>query len=42
VAAHIHLVDADAAVLDRRDAVFDPGGEHEIGDTDLLRLGTRN
>jgi hypothetical protein len=32
VAAHLHLVDPGAAAVDRRDAVLDPGGEHEIGD----------
>ena len=29
VAAFPHLVDARAAVVDGRDAVLDPGGEHE-------------
>jgi hypothetical protein len=32
MAAGFHLVDPDAAVLDRRDAVLDPGREHEVGD----------
>jgi hypothetical protein len=27
-----HLIDADRAVLDGRDAILDPGGENEIGD----------
>jgi hypothetical protein len=26
------LVDAGLAVIDRRDAVFDPGREHEVSD----------
>ena len=32
MAADRHLVDAGLAVVDRRDAVFDPGREHEVGD----------
>ena len=32
MAAHLHLVDAGLAAVDRRDAVLDPGREHEIGD----------
>jgi hypothetical protein len=35
--AGVHLVDADAAVVDGRDAVLDPGGEHEVGDRILPR-----
>ena len=36
VAAGLHLVDADRAVLDLRDAVLDPRGEHEGGDGAIL------
>ena len=40
VAANLHLVDAGLAVVDRRDAVFDPGREHEVGDSPIS-LGRR-
>ena len=36
VAALLHLVDARRAVVDRRDAVLDPGREHEVGDVSTL------
>ena len=32
VAADLHLVDSGLAMIDRRDAVLDPGREHEVGD----------
>ena len=32
MAADLHLVDAGLAMVDRRDAVLDPGREHEVGD----------
>jgi hypothetical protein len=32
MAARLHLVDAGPAVVDGRDAVLDPGREHEVGD----------
>jgi hypothetical protein len=32
MAADLHLVDAGLAMIDRRDAVLDPGREHEVGD----------
>ena len=32
MAAGRHLVDARLTVIDRRDAVLDPGREHEVGD----------
>ena len=32
MAADLHLVDAGLAVIDGRDAVLDPGREHEVGD----------
>jgi hypothetical protein len=35
MAAHLHLVDAGSPPVDFRDAVLDPGAEHEIGDTYL-------
>ncbi len=38
MAAGGHLVDAGLAVIDRRDAVLDPGREHEVGD-DSVSLG---
>ncbi len=35
VTADLHLVDAGLAVIDRRDAVLDPGREHEVGDRSI-------
>ncbi len=32
MAARFHLIDPSAPVIDRRDAILDPGGEHEISD----------
>jgi hypothetical protein len=32
VTSRINLVDPGAAVVDGRDAVLDPGREHEVGD----------
>jgi hypothetical protein len=31
MAAGFHLIDPGPAAIDRRDAVFDPGGKHEVG-----------
>jgi hypothetical protein len=39
MAAHRHLVDAGLAVIDRRDAVLDPGREHEVGDGSVSSIG---
>ena len=38
MAADLHLVDPGLAVIDGRDAVLDPGREHEVGD-DLVSVG---
>ena len=35
VAADLHLIDSSLAVIDRRDAVLDPGREHEVGDRSI-------
>ena len=35
MAADLHLIDAGLAVIDRRDAVLDPGREHEVGDRSI-------
>ena len=35
MAADRHLIDARLAVVDGRDAVFDPGREHEVGDRSI-------
>src|SRR4029079_10156957 len=35
MAANRHLVDAGLAMVDRRDAVLDPGREHEVGDASV-------
>ena len=40
VAAQLHLVDARLSIVDRRDAVLDPGREHEVSD-DPISLGRR-
>jgi len=39
MAADLHLVDSGLAMIDRRDAVLDPGREHEVGDGSLSSAG---
>jgi hypothetical protein len=34
MAADVHLIDANAPVLDGRNAVLDPGRKHEISDVE--------
>jgi hypothetical protein len=37
VTANRHLIDSGLAMVDGGDAVFDPGGEHEVGDDSVSR-----